>query len=325
MIFMLYLYLNLHGGQVKPLLRIDLENLNILKPTFMTVKGNIIFIYDESDNSFNILKDYKNNKKFGRRGDGPGEFNKIVSCFFYGDVFYVYDQSMRLIEFNLDGTFIKEKKINDRGGSIYDYHKLNDREYFSFDYDGSSSEEISQSLFLNSQKKIKLFTTHFSLKTKINIDNVQSSEWDFGKNICFIVPNKNVYQIKTFDLNKKAFSKEIIDLKYQRQTYSTKELEELEIKIKKFKSSSSYLSSIQFEIPKYKQAIKDIAVDESDHLYVITSKKENNQNEVEIYDQNLLLIQKLFINNPQIVKADGGKLYSITEEESYFLEVHQIF
>jgi hypothetical protein len=94
------------------------------KPNSITLDNNHIYIADVGHILIYRLKDFHLEKKFGNRGEGPGEFmlNDIDN---YGlriivePVYILVNSSGKISYFTKQGEFIKEKKIIDISGQQF--------------------------------------------------------------------------------------------------------------------------------------------------------------------------------------------------------------
>ena len=113
----------------------------LMKPQTMIVDNNQLFITEDTTIYIYSLKDFKLQTKFGKRGEGPGEFRDIG----YGvklepmvDSLIVYSPG-RVSYFTKDGKFIKEKQVTDpRKGQ---FQKLDDK------YVGTATKKEKQKIY----------------------------------------------------------------------------------------------------------------------------------------------------------------------------------
>lgn len=325
--FLIYLFFVLKLFPVDPVLlkKVDLEDFWILKPRLMKVKDGTIFIWNRENYKFCKIKNFEVVRTFGSKGQGPGEFQKVVSFTIIGNRVLIYDVSFRMIEYDIDGNYIKEAKVSSTGGFLTLIEKIDDKRFLSGEMQFVKKGGISPTLFFNSgEKKIKLASTTISLKSKLSLDDIKDILWSVGKDYCYILPSQNSYYIKTFDLNKNRFFKTIEKKDHKRQLYSYKEIKIQREKIKKLKRTTPIFQNIDIKIPKFKPAIKDICSDEKDNLYIVTYSNNENKNLVDVYDWNSEYIKSFYINNHKIIRVEKNKIYLIIEDDTFYLEVYQI-
>jgi len=93
---------------VMPLLAdnaVALASLN--RPSAIEADQYRLFIVEDTSILIYSLEDFKLLKKFGRKGQGPGEFNYITSIYLLTDSFLVNSRG-KVSFFTKDGNLIKE-------------------------------------------------------------------------------------------------------------------------------------------------------------------------------------------------------------------------
>ncbi|MCP5047990.1 MAG: hypothetical protein GY940_12510 [bacterium] len=112
--FLMLLSITVFAGKVATL-------QEIMKPGMMGIKDDKLFILQGTSIHIYSLKDYSLIKKFGRRGEGPGEFmvnpyGPPMSVFILGDRLLI-NSINKLSYFSFDGEYITEQPT--RSGNIY--------------------------------------------------------------------------------------------------------------------------------------------------------------------------------------------------------------
>lgn len=315
-----------------------LANLpELLKPQRMVIDGNKLFIVEGTSIYIYSLKNYKLVKKFGKMGEGPGEF-KINPFGGPGLVPLPHAQHLlvnsfgKLSYFTKDGKYIKELKIP----PLTILKPVKDNFIGSgFITDQKPELKLCITLFDSKLKKIKQV---YQSDVTINVQAVKNLPFDaftyrVHKEKIFIPDTKNGFVIRVFD----SYGKEIYRIK---KDYTPLKVDDAYKKrILDWYKNESLLRSFWEIIKKtikFKRdfpPIKDIAVD-CDKIYVFTYKKQNDLVECIILDLEGNEQKRLFLPFPQVFPLtpicyaiQNDRFYTLVEnedDESWILDVVEI-
>jgi hypothetical protein len=317
---------SLHGGDIKLLNKVNLDESNILKPTLFKVYQENIYIYDEGNAAFFILdKEFKVKNTFCKKGDGPSECRKPISFGFQNNRVWVYDAYGKMAFFDLDGTFIEETRT---GGQqiISDYIEPGKYFFFENKFDDKSNR-IQCLCFLSGSNKIKLAEKQEKIGLVLDLDKRSMVLFDMGKKWSFVVPSNRVYHIERFDMEKMTFSGVIEKKDYQLVRLNEKELAKLKEKVNRLKRENPVLMQYEVKLPTYKPAVNDIYVDEKDRLYLVTNTPEDRLYQVEIYDETLGCKYRFNVPASKWLSPSGNSIFLISQdesEESYWLHQYRL-
>ena len=310
----------------------------LMNPQRMVVDGNQLFIVEGTSIYIYLLKDYKLIKKFGKPGEGPGEF-KINPLGGPGLVPIALSQQLlvnsygKLSYFTRDGKYIKEQKtppftvlrpIKDNfvgTGYVIDLKK--------------QELKLCISLFDSKLNKIKQM---FQSDVTINVQAVKNLPFDaftykVHKDKIFIPDSKDGFIIRVFD----SYGKEIYCIK---KDYTPLKVDDAYKKriLDWYKNESllkNYWEQVKNTI-KFKNdfpPIKDITVD-CDKIYVFTYKKQNDLSECIILDLQGNEQKRLFLPFPPVYPLtpicyalQNDRFYTLVEDEdgeSWKLDVEEI-
>jgi len=307
----------------------------VLKPTviqvddsqFYIVEGATIFIYS--------LKDYKLIKKFGKEGQGPGEFATNPQLPTIIDVStdeIIVNSIGKLSYFTKDGNFKKEIKTV---SPSFNFQPMGDRFIGMGRVQDDKKLYNTVNIFDSKLAKIKeIYRADTGLRGPgKGIEAIQKVFWfQYYDNKIFL-PGQTDDEIDVFDkdMNKlftikveakkikisDEFKKEVIN--QFKTTPGTKEIFDAFLKPVRF---SEYFPTILFFF-----CADDI-------LYVMTWNRENEKNEFYTYDMKGKLIKKLWIPlayqdylQPFPLSIKNGKLYQVVENidtEEWELHISEI-
>ncbi len=320
LLFMILFVLNLTASDIKLVKNINLDDMSILQPAFMKVKDGVIYIFDKGNTKFYIIKKHKLYKSFGRKGQGPGEFTIPLSFGFINKEVYIYDMSRRIIYFDMNGGFFREKKVG--GDNIYFYYeKLPENRVLLVEMLSKGMMSGERVLFLKEgAKKIKIASSFFSLKQTFNLGNSSFFDWTVDGNNLYLIPNKNQFKIELFDMSSKKFHLFIFKRDYKRVKYTKDEIREMKTKYEKLKRTNPFFAKLKVKFPEYKPAIKDLLTNGKGQIFIVTNEKQKGKYKVEIYDKNKKFIGNIYIPRYISCYIENNKIYLIKDtEEGYLL------
>ena len=265
----------------------------IYKPEGIWVGENLVCISEGATVFLFDLKDFSLIKKFGKKGEGPQEFNP------FGDELRInllkekimIESQGKLSFYSLKGDFIKEMRLL----PTYRFLKLLEDRYVA------SSGILSNDVYHN---VAKILDADFNeLKTfyhdearyhqKKQVTNF-STAWylDVSEKKCFIVGSTD-FKIDVF--NKNGDPLYTISPKYERVNVSQEFIDTWFEDIKKRRGMEIYnYVKKKVRFPEFFPAIKDLFVD-SGHVYVLTFRREQEKSEFIIFDLEGKLVKKTFL------------------------------
>ncbi len=203
---LIFTYFLSSSAQLQLIKKIDLEKFGILKPQIMKVKDGNIYIYDTANSMFyKINKEFKVERKFGKKGEGPGELRNPIGFYIYKNRIYINDIG-KTIECDLNYNFIKENKSNLISSTFkFILDRINNNTFISQKM-SVKKDKIINSLELNfKERTIKLVDSVMDVKPKIDLNNKIIFSYSIGKEKCYIVPDVKKFYIKSFDLKEHKF------------------------------------------------------------------------------------------------------------------------
>ncbi len=282
------------------------------KGQLFITEGTTIYIYS--------LKDFKLQAKFGKRGDGPGEFRDIgfgVRLEPTPDALIVYSPG-RVSYFTRDGKFIKEKPVTDpRKGQ---FKKLGDK------YVGTTMKRENQKVWfalnlydeeLKVLKELYKYEHPFFPKSKkINPLNARvCSFYVYGKKIFFDDAEGN---INIFDGEGEKVS--LIKPSYEGVSVSEKN---------KKKYMGSWKISLKAEYEAFKDRFRFPSVFPpirnyhvvDDKVLVLTYKEKEGKSQLYIYSLEGKLLKTVYVPlaDVEMLLPSQYNYYTITEGKLYKL------
>ena len=306
---------------------------NILTPFDLLVDKDRFYINESATIYIFSLKDYSLVNKFGRKGEGPGEFkldddNQVFVCLL-PDILMVNSVG-RISYFSKDGTFIRE--IPNQSGQwlkpLGD-HFVGMRIW----YDKKNTRFRTVCIFDSQLKRLKdiYSEVHGIQPRKKTIDAISwPSSWNYltyGDNV-FVMGTENKLHI----YNKQGESISTIQLDYKPLKLTASKKEEYITYYKKVdpywrarweRLKNWYVFPDYFPVARFFK-IKD------DKIYILTYKEEKNQNEFLILDLKgrylgnvLLPLVSTDIMGVMPFDFQGNYLYQLVEnEETENWELH---
>ncbi len=321
----------------------------VLKPSMIDIYGDRLFVMDMDKVHVYSLKDQKLINSFGRKGEGPGEFQVSVQMplRLYAHKEYVLIESFnKLLFFTHDGKYIKElrkfpmvnlfqpagnnliarKIIQPRDGKlststvkIYNQKMEELKELFRQDF---IQQGAGLKLTLNMGKDFLLFSVYNDM---IFVDKSVKG------------PYIDVYNSsgeKLYKINL-PYEKKIISSAYKKKVVNELEFDPqitgqlLQNKI----SWKDFSKNFKYVFPKYYPSIQSMNIDDG-KIYVKTFEKEGNKNKYIIMDLKGKILKTIYLKptvkkwimssmmgiNLEIIR--NGKIYYIIENDDNDWELH---
>jgi len=265
----------------------------VYKPNLICVGENLVCISEGVAVFLYDLKDFSLIKKFGKKGEGPREFNPFgdeLRINLLKDKIMIESQA-KLSFYSLKGDFIKEMRL------LPTYRFLEPLE----DRYVASSGILSENVYHNAAKildadfnELKTFyhdeARYHQQKQVTNF----STAWyfDVSEKKCFIVGSTD-FKINVF--NKNGDPLYTISPKYERVKVSQSFIDTWFESIKKRRGVERYNYAKQkVRFPEFFPAIRDLMVDNG-HVYVLTFRREKEKSEFFIFDLEGKPVKKTFL------------------------------
>jgi len=303
----------------------------LTKPTSITVTKDYIYVVEDMTVNVYNKKDFKFIKKFGRKGEGPGEFSGFVIIDELRDKIAV-NTMKKISYYSKDGKLLKEKPITKNAGFVMrplgkNYLGLaveteNEKSYRSavlFDSNFKKIKTIDRmENFLTKSGKIQLLKEQLIYVTKNNHGYVST-----GRSFYVRIIDENGELIKT------------IERDYKKVKFTDIDKQKILNEIKTNPQSAPFFDMIKQRavFPDYFPAIANLIVD-NNYLYIMTFKRVNDSYEFFIYDLKGRFITKTMVKfkyqtlmQPFPMSIYDGKLYQMVDnedEEVWELHINKI-
>lgn len=300
----------------------------LIEPKTITIDGNHIYITEMFSIFVYSLNDLKFQKKFGSKGEGPGEFrvnpNRFVTISVLPDSILV-DSIGRITYFSKGGKYLKEMKAPLFGGVI----PLGEKFVAYAPLTENGMRYVLISIFKAGQhnkleKELDLFRfKHFVQRGNVKIDPVFFVRFPMiytSQNKIFIDDGLEG-EIFIFDSSGKQVNS--IKLKYDKIPLKGKLKDEF---IESFKINPEYKRLYEryidrIELSSYLPKIRDYYVTDN-KIYVLTNKRENGKGEFYVYDFNGKLLKHTLVpfKDSDIIEfypytIHDNKIYQMVESE----------
>jgi hypothetical protein len=317
--------------------RIDFEkaeysNLGLKEPSFAEAdaQGNIYVVEQYSDSQFFIYKfspSGKFLKKFGQKGQGPGELQWISALIVNKDGHVqVSDMSAgKLVEFDADANFVKEIKVHH---VVREVIPLENGHYLGRRSPKDSSEPRGMYLCLfdsefNELKKLDFIDMSDMTPGKKTPGTILSFLWRAVGNRIYVGNEQRGYELLVFDLEGNLLRK--IRKDYQPVSYPDE-----------FRKQTEELASRQPDLNLY--ARKDMLPfnsffpDDEGRLFVMTYEQGASSDEYihDVFNKDGILIARVSLGkygilgrslNPLRATAATGRFYRIRFKEDGYPEL----
>jgi hypothetical protein len=307
----------------------------LVNPNSIDIQDQRVVIADGTTISIYSLKDNRIITKFGRKGEGPGEFILPVSGPTVGLNVAVHKEMIivtslrKLSYFSRSGSFLKDikmseglfsggfKPIGDRfiGHGFRSENKINHLTVNLYDPDLKKIHEILRiKATYQPGKGLDLFSTSFLYETSQNQIYIIGDK-DFNIDV-FDEVGKRLYTIR------QKYKKEKITEIHKAHVYDFYKTDPM------FKDRFDRIKKI-LVFTKFFPAVRDFQVTD-DRMYVFSYQKKNGKNECRILDLKGGFIAKKFIKihdkNPLLFfpyKIQDGKLFQlVANDDMEIWELH---
>jgi hypothetical protein len=268
-------------------------------------EGAVVFLYD--------LNDFKLLKKFGRRGEGPGEFSSDLDINILKEKIMIESQG-KLSFYSLKGDLIKEMRRSPK------YRKLKILEDRYVASGGILSNDVYHNIAIILDADFNEIKTFYQDEARYHQQKQKTrlaSTWifDVSEKKCFIVGSHD-FKIDVF--NKNGDSLYTISPKYEKVKISQEDIDAWFNRIKRRLGLDRYdLAKKIVRWPEFFPAIRDLMVDNG-HVYVITYRRQQEKNEFFIYDLDGKLAKKTFL---PLKDYDGVALFPYSIKNNYLYQL----
>jgi hypothetical protein len=311
---------------------------DIIKPESLYLTDNHIFIVEFPHIYVYSLKDFTLIKKFGQRGEGPGEFIRFVRLHFQPDFIIAHSQT-RFSYYTKDFEYIKEVKVPiqfNRGAA-----PIGDQVVVSHTVPGIENPQevdLTVNLYDANFKKIKeIFRQRYYFQLHRDVNVIYLPEVDRRTGIRFFVYRDKIFiegedgvtgNIYVFNKN----GERIYTIKHEFERLKVTD-EHVKAVVEWHRVNKRRLYDIlkqrkQLYTPDYFPAIRSLNVGD-DKIYIIPYKKKKGKNRLFIFNLKGKLLKEMdaplkessiFSFYPFAIK--GGKVFQLLENEDEKWELH---
>jgi hypothetical protein len=304
----------------------------IVTPELLKVHGSNAYIVQREEIHVFSLKDLSLIRKFGKKGEGPGEV-KVMDLFSNNVTItkdYIMVESLdKLVYYSLDGIFKKEKRCS---SMLVDFYPVGDYFLVKGPKKGKDKKDYQAVALLDANmKKVKLLyqqenpqqqgtlnLTPDGIHVKVTEDKIFIEESSKGFYFeVFDFKGNKLYDIK------KPYVKIAID-----DTEKTKILEKFkEERLVKIQGFEKIKKLFNFHYSSFYPAIKDFFISGT-QIYVRTYNKKKDSNEDEFVVMNLQgeILKTIYLPHspdPRVLLYTmlglGPKYYAISNNKFYYL------
>jgi hypothetical protein len=308
----------------------------VMKPDNITISENELYIVEGSEISIYSLKDLKLIQKFGKKGEGPGEFISLPN--FYNKIivfpdYLLVEGANKMIYFSKQGELIKEKKKSLVAvlaiplGENYVLNRFKQGEdkllYSTVTLCNPELEEIKE---LYRQKHVQQGVPP-TAKLDIVMDFVYFSVCE---NKIFIERSPEGFIVDVYDQQGKKLYR--IEKEYEKIEVTEDHKQEI---IELFKNDPNIKQASQqfggwnelkkmitLNFPKYYPPIQEMVLT-GNKIYLQTYKLKDNQSEYVVMDLKGNIIKRVYLprfeNTPLMAKLLGAKRHTIYNDKLYYL------
>lgn len=294
---------------------------DLLKPTGLVIDKDNLYVTEDVTIYIFSMNDFKLIKKFGKKGEGPQEFNRFAAITPLKDKLLINSMS-KISYYTKDGEYIKEIKV--KGGISFLYQPLGDK------YVGRGINQKDGTRFVS----INLYDKDLNkIKTLIN----QEDDNQFGKGVIKILNsslnyttfNDKLYLVNGSDFEIKVFdktAKEVITIKrdFKKRKFTEEDKQMIFDEIKNSPQQRQFFDALKkmAVFPKEWPAIASVF--ERDNIIYVSSfrSKDKTTYEFFLFDENGKFIHSMFIPmkfqtalQPYPMSIKNGKLYQLIENE----------
>jgi len=310
----------------------------LYRPQAIVIDGGQLFITEFPQVLIYSLTHLKLIKKFGKAGEGPGEFAREIHLLVSPNhpEYIIVNSRMKVSYFSRDGKFVKE--IRSRSGSSASIYKPLGKNYAAYGLLHGDTAYNTIDLYDTDLKKIKQVIKWERIFQRGRYFDPTQNDWYAGEfsiyqNKIFFLLRKNG-DIKVFDhLGNKLFS---FNYDYERIPVTSEDKKEI---IKFFRNHPEYGTVYEtrlkpvMKFPDVYSAARVLTVTD-DKIYVLTYKRKEGKTEFIIFDIEGNFLKKSMVpfKNENIRQhypftINNGLLYQLVEnidDEQWELHIHPV-
>lgn len=319
---------------VSMLLAIKRERLpEVSRPQKIAINGNRLYIAEAGSVLIYNLEKFKFLKRFGKRGEGPGEFQLIQNIFVKKDQLVV-NSLKKILLFSINGDYIGEKRLskiitrfmypikdNYVGAYIAGDFRGDGKVYYRIAFLDAKLNGIKTLAEKELPRKGK---TTGRLKTDAVKDFFKPR---FYEDRVYIGDTWRGFYIEVFSGNGEHIY--TINKKYEKIKITEEQIKTI---LRRKKREDGVITSftgrkVKYNFREYFPAYKDFAV-QDDKIYVFTYRTKNEGQEVIIMDLNGEELGKAFATIAKINTIANGKYYYLKDNldkeewELFWEELH---
>ena len=291
----------------------------LTKPTSMTVTKDYIYVVENMTVNIYNKVDFRFIKKFGRKGEGPGEFSKFVIIDEMKDKIAV-NTMKKISYFTKDGKLLFEKPITKN--AVFVVRPLG-KNYLALGIETEKGKMYRAAVLFDSDfKKIKTIDRIENIVTKSGKIQILKEQLIYiTKNNRGYVSTGRSFYVKIIDENGGLIK--MIERDYKKVKFTEIDKQKFLEEIKANPQSAPFFDMIKKRalFPDYYPDIANLIVD-NNYLYIMTFKRVNDSYEFFIYDLKGKFIKKTMVKfkyqtvmQPFPMSIYNGKLYQLVDNE----------
>jgi hypothetical protein len=305
------------------------EKLSVLaeltNPAMIEIDGDKLYVLDDVEVYVYSLKDYSFLRKFGQKGEGPGELLPPPDLPITMQVrkeYVLLNSLNKMIYFSKTGKMIKEKRIPFIVFQIVPFGKNYAVTKFTRTNEGGS--QISILIYNDEFKELKkLYQTTLLVdrgKGKIPFPIV-SVYIQCLDNQLFVVDQQKDYEIQRFDLEGNRLTP--IKKEYQKikvtEAYKKESLEWIKLQ-PAYKTAPDIIKKMMYFL-EYLPVIKNILV-KNNKIYLQTYKTKKSLSEFFILDSSGTVLKTVFLPGAkqESISPTPSVTYAFKDNKYYYLE-----
>jgi len=308
---------------------------DVLKPEQFLVAGERFYIMESTTIFIYSLKDFTLIKKFGRKGEGPGEMNKVPfisnALTAFGNKKILVDAINKIIIFSGDGIFVKEVRKKGRVANVLSVgagfvatrlKRGEDKKSYAvvnlMDAEMNVSKELYAQLMPVQGRNLQMVTD--SIHVAVHEDKI------------FIEESVKGFIIEVFDSKGNALykiKKEVPPLKVTAEDKDAllqelKDDELAKLQIKRAGGWDNFKTLLDFHYPDHYPPIRDMLI-KNRKIYIRTFITQNEKEKYRILDLKGKDLKTVFLPKPMLasiitrIYSRTVRFFDISNDTYYYL------
>jgi hypothetical protein len=289
----------------------------INRPYRFEVYGDSIYIGEQSSIAIYSLKDFSFIKRFGSKGEGPGEF-KSLPMFQVFPKYIVVNNFGKWLLFSHNGNFLEEKR-----NTLFTLFLFPVGENFvATTVDPTPQSKTNQRVISLLDKNLKPIKEIGRRKSKHKknarrVENVINDCFQYRvyKDKIFLADTSKGFYIEVFDNNGELVNR--IEKKYQPIKVTEKYKKEF---LKEEKKASDFIAKMKrsrrykYVFRDYFPAFEDFCI-KDDKIYVFSYKTRENKREVIVMNLDGKILKKVFVTKRRLTMSaiENDRFYYLKE------------